>query len=260
MKRTVIASLIFMYCVGLLCAELLLVYLHSIFGLVTFFMLLMFTVFMVILAAWYKENDFFRLALTLLIPPCIRIVSISMPSLFINPMYSLLFIYASISILALLVMVLLMIFTKMTLRNFGLVIGNIKIQFMIAMTGFIFGVIEYFILEPPTLIGSITFWVILSIISIFIFTGFVEELIFRGMILTNAERILGKTIGLIFVSVLFATMHIIWRDPIDIIFVFGIALFYGYVFLRTRSISGIALSHGIASIMLFVVMPLIGRL
>jgi len=59
------------------------------------------------------------------------------------------------------------------------------------------------------------------------------------------------------VSVLFAIMHIGWKSPADILFVFAVGLFYGLVFLKTRCLLGITISHGITNIMLFMVMPLV---
>ncbi|ODS37684.1 MAG: hypothetical protein A7316_09175 [Candidatus Altiarchaeales archaeon WOR_SM1_86-2] len=98
----------------------------------------------------------------------------------------------------------------------------------------------------------------ISALILLVFTGFSEELAFRGLILTNAEKTMGKYLGLIFVSVLFAIMHIVWRSLIDIIFVFGVGLFYGFVFLKTRCLLGITISHGLTNIILFVVMPIYG--
>ena len=44
---------------------------------------------------------------------------------------------------------------------------------------------------------------------------------------------------------------------LDVVFVFGVALFFGYVVERTDSILGVSLSHGLTNIVLFLVAPFV---
>ena len=87
-------------------------------------------------------------------------------------------------------------------------------------------------------------------------TGFVEELIFRGVLQRSAVEAFGWW-GIIYVSLLFAVVHLIHQSLIDIAFVFVIAIFFGWVVKKTGSIFGVTLSHGIANIVLFLVAPLL---
>ena len=41
----------------------------------------------------------------------------------------------------------------------------------------------------------------------------------------------------------------------DLVFVFAVAIIYGAIFYKTRSIVGITLNHGLSNTMLFIVMP-----
>jgi len=94
-------------------------------------------------------------------------------------------------------------------------------------------------------------------VVIIIATGFAEELLYRGLIQKNAENVMGKYYALLFASLLFTALHMGWTSNLDLIFVFLVALFYGYIFQKTRSIIGISLSHGISNILLFLVLPLL---
>jgi membrane protease YdiL (CAAX protease family) len=59
--------------------------------------------------------------------------------------------------------------------------------------------------------------------------------------------------GIIYVSYIFAILHIGFLSWIDVVFVFGVALFFGWVVKKTGSLLGVTLSHGITNIILFIV-------
>lgn len=186
--------------------------------------------------------------------PIIRIVGLSIPimqipSLYWFPIISIPLFAATYTILRA---------QHLTLRNIGLIWGNIPFQILIAFTGFFLGVVEYFILKPQPLIPYFS-WdqLIFAAIIIIISTGLAEELLFRGIIQKNAENTFGRFFGLLYTSLLFTAMHIGWNSIYDMIFVFLVAMFYGWVFMRSKSIVGITLSHGISNSILFLVMPFI---
>jgi len=139
-----------------------------------------------------------------------------------------------------------------------LVLGNIPLQLTIALSGVVLGFIEYLILKPKPLIYSLNLETVLFAgIILVISTGFAEELLFRGILQKNAEKILGRLWGLLYVSILFTALHIGWNSTLDLLFVFSVALFYGYAFQKTGSLFGITLSHGISNSFLFLIMPFI---
>ena len=61
--------------------------------------------------------------------------------------------------------------------------------------------------------------------------------------------------GIIYVSLLFAVLHIGFLSGIDVAFVFAVALFFGWVVQKTGSLIGVTLSHGLTNIMLYLVVP-----
>ena len=61
--------------------------------------------------------------------------------------------------------------------------------------------------------------------------------------------------GIVYVSLLFAVLHVGFLSWLDVIFVFAVALFFGWVVKKTGSLLGVTLSHGITNIMLFLIVP-----
>lgn len=65
----------------------------------------------------------------------------------------------------------------------GLGIGLFPVQLVVALSGLVLGVVEYFILKPEPMIIELTwqqvwFWALIFLVC----TRFVEEFIFRGVL------------------------------------------------------------------------------
>lgn len=139
-----------------------------------------------------------------------------------------------------------------------MILGNIPVQIVIGLSGLLSGVIEFLILRPQPLISTFSLVpLVTGIIILTISTGLAEELLFRGILQRNAENVFGKAFGLLYASLLFTCLHIGWRSFLDLVFVFIVSMFYGYVFQKTGSINGITLAHGLNNSMLFLVMPFV---
>jgi membrane protease YdiL (CAAX protease family) len=82
-------------------------------------------------------------------------------------------------------------------------------------------------------------------------------LLFRGILQTNVTKMFGTVFALLYTSLVFTTMHIGWIYFSDLVFVFSVAMFYGYCLIKTKSIVGITVAHGISNSMLFLVMPFV---
>jgi uncharacterized protein len=116
------------------------------------------------------------------------------------------------------------------------------------------GLVEYLILRPEPLGGLPWETGLLPALSLAFFTGFPEELIFRGIMQTAARPLLGRW-NWPYVAAVFAALHIGYQSLIDVAFVFAVGLLYGWVFERTRSIIGVSIGHGVANGILFFVAP-----
>ena len=60
---------------------------------------------------------------------------------------------------------------------------------------------------------------------------------------------------MVYVSTLFAIMHMGVHSWLDVAFVFGVAMFFAGVVKRTGSLFGVSLAHGITNVILFLVIP-----
>lgn len=197
----------------------------------------------------HVNHDLF---LSLSLVPLIRIISLSMPLVNIPQIWWYPIIYTPLMVAALVVVRLL----GYRIGQVGMDLRYVLVQLSVGLSGFLFGVTEYFILRPETLITELTWqrlW--LPAVILLTCTGFVEEFIFRGVLQRTAVDALGEWRGLVYVSVLFAVVHVGYRSLLDVIFVFAVAMFFAWVVKKTGSLLGVTLAHGITNILLYLVIP-----
>ncbi len=208
-------------------------------------------------ASLISKYLFERLVLSLAIIPIIRIVSLSLPLTGISHIWQFPIIYLPLLASAIVLIRLL----NLKAQDIGMNCGFIPVQLMIGLSGIGFGIVEYLILAPEALVAELnwqTAW--LPALVLLLSTGFVEELIFRGILQKTAMAIFDKW-GIFYVSYIFAILHVGWirtGNPItllDIAFVFIVALVFGWIVKKTGSLLGVTLAHGITNIVLFIVAP-----
>jgi membrane protease YdiL (CAAX protease family) len=139
----------------------------------------------------------------------------------------------------------------------GLRVGSWPLQLLLASGGFLIGAFEYLILHPAPLLTTLswdTLW--LPALSLVLFTGFTEELIFRGLLQSVARPVLGRW-ALVYVSLLFGVLHIGYFSVLDVVFVSLIGLLFAYIASWSGSLLGVTLAHGLANITLFLLVPYI---
>jgi membrane protease YdiL (CAAX protease family) len=88
----------------------------------------------------------------------------------------------------------------------------------------------------------------------FVAVGFTEEYIFRGVLQRTTSQVMGSW-GIVYASTIFALMHMGFYSWLDVVFVFGIALFFGWSVKKTGSLFGVTLAHGFANIVLYLIAP-----
>lgn len=196
----------------------------------------------------------FKLLLALSLAPLIRILNLSMPLEDIDLMYW----YGIVALPALIAALVVARTVSLGRRDLGLSLDYVPLQLLIASTGVAFGLIEYLILDPEPLIDEFSwqaFWVPAAILLVG--TGLTEELVFRGVMQSAFADSLGK-LAILYVAAIFAVLHVGHGSAMDVVFVLAVGLFFGWVVARTGSILGVTLSHGIANIGLYLVVPFLG--
>jgi len=198
-----------------------------------------------------SKHPYHRLLLSLALAPLIRILSLSLPLVG----FPLLYWYLIISVPLLAATILTARILGFSRDQLGLTIRKVPLQLLVAVTGFAFGMMEYYIIKPEPLIASFS-WrgMLVPGLILMVCTGFAEELIFRGLIQRTSVQALGR-FGLLYTALLFAVLHIGYRSVVDMVFVFGVALLFGWVAERTWSLMGVSLAHGLTNIVLFLIMP-----
>lgn len=204
-----------------------------------------------------RTNDSARRELywTLCMAPVIRIASLSLPigALPLVSWYP----YIGVPIFAA---------AFMTMRQLGYTPAQVGLtvrlddlprQLALVPVGVVLGVGEYLIFRPAPLAERFTLadiW--LPSLVLLIFTGLEEELIFRGIMQRAALRSLGRW-GLVFISLIFSSLHIGYLSVLDLIFVGIVGQMWALFALRTRSLLGVTISHGMVNTTLFLVMPFV---
>ena len=208
---------------------------------------------MLLHTAMIWEQPLRDLLLTLAFAPLIRMVSLTLPLIHFPLVYW--YLLTSIPLFA-------AVYIAMrTLRydgaDVGMTVRRWWLQLPLALIGLGFGLTEYGILKPQPLAATFTLrdiW--LPALILLVSTGFAEEIIFRGLMQRAARDVLGE-FSVTYVSLLFAVLHVGYKSVTDVIFVFGVAIVFGYITERTRSIFGVSLAHGLTNIVLFLVGPFV---
>jgi uncharacterized protein len=200
-----------------------------------------------------KINQHFLISLSLV--PLVRIISLSMPLASVPQAWWYPIIYAPLLGAAIVVTRLL----GYNREDVGMTFRFNWIQVLVAISGLGLGFLEYLVLRPEPLITELTwqsFWA--PALIFFVAVGFVEEYIFRGVLQRTSSQVMGLW-GIVYASAIFALMHMGFYSWLDVIFVFGIALFFGWSVKKTGSLVGVTLSHGFANIVLYLIAPFLLR-
>lgn len=190
--------------------------------------------------------------LALSLAPLIRIMSLAMPLIGVPPIYW----YLIISLPLFAAAAYLMRFAGFKPREVGLIAGNLPLQLLVAFLGVPLSWMEYLILKPAPLVTELTFqqlW--LPALILLVSTGFMEEFIFRGIMYRAAVQTLGRWYSIVYISFLFGVLHITHQSPLDLVFVFAVALLFSIIVSFSKSLLGVSLAHGLTNIGLYIIWP-----
>jgi hypothetical protein len=204
-----------------------------------------------------KKDKFTSLLLTLTLVPLIRILSLVMPlSHFPRIQW-----FIIIGVAVYLAFFVLLFQQKINIKECGLRLPtkkHIPIEVGIILLGIPLGFAEYYILRPTPFIDSFSIEnIIVAVLILFIATGLMEELIFRGLLQKKSTDILGVWPGILFITLIFAVLHIGNFSLLDVLLVFSIGGLYAVVVKTTKTVIGVSISHTLVNVFLFIICPLV---
>jgi membrane protease YdiL (CAAX protease family) len=128
----------------------------------------------------------------------------------------------------------------------------------VGLIGIPLGLVEYQLLKPAPLASELSWQAIwLPALILLLTTGLSEELLFRGLLQRASGAALGPWLGPALITLLWTSLHLgsgSWAA-------LGLALVAGTLFALaaewTGGIWGVGLAHGLASVMVFLVVPLL---
>lgn len=127
-------------------------------------------------------------------------------------------------------------------------------QLAVGSTGIGFGMIGYEILEPQGLVTDLTpARALVPALILLITHGWLWELGFRG-VMQRAAAAAGRW-GWIYIAALYAAFQAGELSVPYGFFILGVAVFWGWVVRTSGTIWGVALSHGIMSMLMFLILP-----
>ena len=236
------------YFLAIAAAELVTVYVNPVWGTVCHAAVL---AALLVHAALERTQARQRFLTALALAPLVRIVSLAMPLTAIPRIWWYPVIYTPLLAAALVTMHL----QGYHRRQVGLTFRFSWLQLGVFGAGALLGLGEYLILRPEPLISELT-WasVWLPALIFLLAVGFVEEVLFRGVMQTASAPLMGKW-AIIYISGIFALLHMGFYSWLDVVFVFGIAVFFGWAVKKERSLVGVTFAHGIANTMLYLIAP-----
>lgn len=199
----------------------------------------------------YINNKVFP---ALMLLPLFRLINVAMPVFFNLTLYSYFMVYAPMFI----PMYYLIKEGFLGRSEAGLTFKGFWFYLPLAVSvGFILGWGEYNVIHPQLLTpGTHIKDVLILIVTMIFFVGFVEEFIFRSSLQTVLVERLGPKTGLVAASVIFGFMHSGYHLPLELLYVSFAGVVFGLLFWLTKSLPVISLAHGVTNISLFLITPL----
>jgi len=184
----------------------------------------------------------------------LRILNLSMPVFFDMTLYTYVFVYAPLLIPAYVMVK----GQELDMESLGISTAiNYYYYLPVALlVSLIIALGEFMIIEPGYLIPDLSFFNLLKLSLVMVmFVGLIEELIFRAILQTKLEEMIGNYRGLLLASILFGVMHSGYGTPYEMLFTAFAGLMLGYMYQRTRNLFFVGITHGFINVLLFGVLP-----
>jgi len=196
-----------------------------------------------------------RILPALALVPLLRILSLITPIKFVPPIYW----YVLIGVPLLVAIVQTARLLELTPAQLGLHLRSWRLQLAIALGGTPLGLLAFLILQqgPAPAASFDGPAIVIGAAILIVFTGFVEELLFRGLLQHVAGEVFGSA-GFLISSLLFAIVYLGSLSGLYIVFAALTGLAFGWCVRRTGSIWGVVGAHSMISVGVAYVWPYAG--
>ena len=240
--------------IGIIDAELLMFYSQTLLGLGLHIINFLAIIFIIIFSKLEIKEKNFLYSLTLVI--LLRMVNLSTPQFFTHTLQQYPLIYG------IMFLPIYYIIKGQNISNeeLGINFKRLYIYVPIAiLIGTIAAISEYKILNPIAMIPDMKISnIVLITLVMFVFIATAEELIFRPILQTRLNKIVGIRYSILLSGMLFGILHSTYGILNEILFagIFGVML--SYMFNRTKSLPFTIMIHGVTNTILYGILPLIG--
>jgi membrane protease YdiL (CAAX protease family) len=192
-----------------------------------------------------------RLFLTLSLLPLVRLLSLSLPMTGRPDLEW----YLVLGVLLSLATVAAMRVTGLGVKQIGITFRAWPIQVCVGSTGLGLGLLGYLVYEPQPLSSELSFHaIVVPALILLLVTGFIEEIVCRGLILQAAVERLGW-FGIVYAAAISAILQLAIGPGLHVALVFLLGVAFGLFVLRSRSLLGVSLAHGLMNASMYLVLP-----
>jgi membrane protease YdiL (CAAX protease family) len=192
-----------------------------------------------------------RLAMALMLVPLMRVVGLALPGGLLPPLA----LYVASGAATLVATWLVVSALRLPRAAVGLTVGQLWMQLMVTGCGVALGYAGYVLVEPAALVAGAPWQMVaLAALALLLFTGFAEELVFRGLLQSVAGPVLGRW-GPLYLALVYAAIQAGFGSPLYMLLAFIVGLVFAGVARLSGSIVGVALAHGVASAVSLLAMP-----
>lgn len=200
---------------------------------------------------WEEKRTYRRILPILALAPILRLFSFVMPIRGVPPIFW----YALVGTPLLVAAVLAARRVGYSYAQLGLSLRAPIWQLLIALSGFPLGLAAFLLIRPEPIVPDGNFLLVLAGLLILpVFTGFLEEFIFRGLLQYALTDIFGSS-GLLYSVLLYMILYLGTLSLVYILFMGLFGLFCSWCVQRTGSIWGVVLAHSAFSIGLLLIWP-----
>ena len=244
------------YCIAIAAVELQTVWLQPKTGTLYHGLLVMFMLHHYLLA---RDDPNRNKILLLAAIPLLRMLSMAMPVGLIQPLYR----YPMVGIPVLVSIGIILKETNVPWSQIGLQWPQIQRSdqiwenVLIAMSGLPLGLMGYYFADPIPLLTTFSWGaVIASTLVIIFYIAILEEVVFRGMVLTTLQNTFGQ-MGILIATVLYTLMFASYHSIEGIILMGFSSLLYSWHVLESRSILAATISHTLMIVGMLIVWPIV---